>query len=652
MFALLPCKPRLPHWAFIYSDQAVVIFCQAGALVACDVTVAFEGIVFDNFSDSEAIVSQAQSTVLSSFTIAMALAATAGGVIYDLADWKGISVFHMSVAGGQLIVMAFQPAIRQSFRTFLHGAEKDKDEDEDEDDEDAAKAKRKAVQPPVQTAALPGVVEDEEEIQADTAPVTLTVTVVQADNAPAAEKVEEKRADDHENGQPGEDSAASSANGVILKQASRASRNSKASKASSTLHPDHDHHHLISPNLARSGVFTGRSSRHSSLHSSARSSQRSEYSGGLVDTYGTGSSKRSRANGHTHRAHRTRVSGGSSGTSRSAGTVLSRVSNFSSLSRSGEYFQFNFGIMNSLRPNVASDKVRMAIESDHELIDEPEVPTTIAAEPVRLTRKSQKSKGLGRDMYLVAFLIAMCSFNNTTSYAIEWATYAIFFKEQHGWTSATWAGICQTSGDLFAAFMMGCLSGGQRAELSEVEGIRWLFYSATSQPYNLVLFALAWVTLDAGLCVPVLPVAVASQVIMGTVYVYAMKAVTDMNLFYSLGDSKVFMQLQVQCRNADTLGNMLSGYLTLALYEMDPLFPYFFSTGLSIFTCITVMLGFYCRVGFGLDIETAEARRSQKRGMIRQSQWKSDRMKNIRNDADDGSPPLSNVSPAVCSEVL
>jgi len=39
--------------------------------------------------------------------------------------------------------------------------------------------------------------------EADTAPVTLTVTVVQADNAPAAEKVEEKRADDHENGQPG-----------------------------------------------------------------------------------------------------------------------------------------------------------------------------------------------------------------------------------------------------------------------------------------------------------------------------------------------------------------------------------------------------------------------------------------------------------------
>ena len=66
--------------------------------------------------------------------------------------------------------------------------------------------------------------------------------------------------------------------------------------------------------------------------------------GGLVDTYGTGSSKRSRANGHTHRAHRTRVSGGSSGTSRSAGTVLSRVSNFSSLTLALRIFSmlFNF----------------------------------------------------------------------------------------------------------------------------------------------------------------------------------------------------------------------------------------------------------------------------------------------------------------------
>lgn len=282
----------------------------------------------------------------------------------------------------------------------------------------------------------------------------------------------------------------------------------------------------------------------------------------------------------------------------------------------------------------------MAIQSDGEMIDEriekAEVPPTVG-EPVsgNTGQKSHKSKGLSRDMYSVAFLIGMCSFNNNASYAIEWATFAIFFKEQHGWMSATWAGICQTAGDLFAAFMMRIFPAGERSELSEMSGIRWFFHSATSQPYNLVLLALGWVTLNAGLCVPALPVAIASQVIMGTLYVYAMKAVTDMNLFYSLGDTKVFLQLQVQCRNADTLGNMLSGYFALALYEINPLFPFVFATGLSIVTCITVMLGFCSRLGFGLDIETAEARRSRKLGMTRQSQWKSERMKPISEGTDD-----------------
>lgn len=37
----------------------------------------------------EAMVSQAQSTVLSMFTIACALAATISGIVFDTAGWKG-----------------------------------------------------------------------------------------------------------------------------------------------------------------------------------------------------------------------------------------------------------------------------------------------------------------------------------------------------------------------------------------------------------------------------------------------------------------------------------------------------------------------------------------------------------------------------------
>ena len=35
------------------------------------------------------MVSQAQSTVLAMFTIACALAATIGGIVFDVAGWKG-----------------------------------------------------------------------------------------------------------------------------------------------------------------------------------------------------------------------------------------------------------------------------------------------------------------------------------------------------------------------------------------------------------------------------------------------------------------------------------------------------------------------------------------------------------------------------------
>eukprot|EP00913_Durusdinium_trenchii_P029106 g27290.t1 len=85
----------------------------------------------------------------------------------------------------------------------------------------------------------------------------------------------------------------------------------------------------------------------------------------------------------------------------------------------------------------------------------------------------QKNGGkLPRDLYLPAFVIMLSSFNNNASYGVEWSTFAIFFKEQHGWESATWAGICQTAGDLLAAVIMAVAGKPTRADLSECFGRR------------------------------------------------------------------------------------------------------------------------------------------------------------------------------------
>ena len=48
-----------------------------------------------------------------------------------------------------------------------------------------------------------------------------------------------------------------------------------------------------------------------------------------------------------------------------------------------------------------------------------------------------------------------------------------------------------------------------------------------------------------------------------------------------MGDSKVFMSLQVYCRNADALGGSVAGLLGTALFTVDPVAPFVFSTALA-----------------------------------------------------------------------
>ena len=51
--------------------------------------------------------------------------------------------------------------------------------------------------------------------------------------------------------------------------------------------------------------------------------------------------------------------------------------------------------------------------------------------------------------------------------------------------------------------------------------------------------------------------------------------------FYSMGDSKVFMALQVYCRNGEALGGSMAGLLGTALFTVDPVAPFAFSTAFA-----------------------------------------------------------------------
>lgn len=649
--------------AIAYPAEAIVVYVQVACIPAFDVTVAIEGLAFDTWSDSEAQVGQAQSTVLSIFTIAYAMAATFGGVIYDAGSWTGISLFHLTCSLVQLLVFVAQPAMLKSFWEFIHRIRGDDDDDEDDEDEDEVKelgdqvtsivpgpkvnvvpvSEASPLGPSAQSgpsgasgpsgpsggkaeemAALPGAVEEEAGPRA-TAPEKETQIVL-----PEKEVLPSDDPDGVQNAAHSEGDARAARAQASRRASARSAASTKSSRRRKTANsesPEDDEEHerrsraLISPNLARSSIMTGHSSR--SSVSSHVSQPRRRNQRLTVATHGTLATHRT---GHTHASGRT---ANTTRSTRTMETVMTNLSKFTALTEMGEHFQYNFGIQNGLRPHIATNAVEMAVQSD----DEEDAPAPRKTEVVG-PRKStaEKNKGLSKDLYVVAAMVAMISFSTNLSYGVEWTTFAIFFAEQHGWANATWAGICQTSGDLFAGLVMGLLKNIPGASLDELEGIRKLWHGMIAHPYLLVVFSFGWAILNAGLCVPSLPVAIASQVIMGTLYVFSTKGVTDLNRFYSLGDPKVFLQLQVQCKNMDAIGCLVAGGCSFPLYEYNPIAPYVLCSGVSLLSCIVVMIGFCCRIGFGNDIETAEARRARRLGLRRVSEWKSAR--SMRSEAE------------------
>ena len=75
----------------------------------------------------------------------------------------------------------------------------------------------------------------------------------------------------------------------------------------------------------------------------------------------------------------------------------------------------------------------------------------------------------------------------------------------------------------------------------------------------------------------------AQSLVAGPCYsqVYASKWISDMNTFYSMGDSTVFLSIQVVCRNAEALGGAVAGIISVWLFTLDRLAPFFFAAALS-----------------------------------------------------------------------
>ena len=143
--------------ALVYTTSEWAVFGEIVVAMGIDSSCAIEGIAFDSFGASEVQARQATSTVLSVFTIAIALSCTVGGAIYDLWGWTGVAGYHTLFQSLLLLMLITQPAIRGSFRETFFPASTAEEESK-ATEESPVEEKFDQVVPGA--VALPGMVEE------------------------------------------------------------------------------------------------------------------------------------------------------------------------------------------------------------------------------------------------------------------------------------------------------------------------------------------------------------------------------------------------------------------------------------------------------------------------------------------------------------
>ena len=555
--------------ALIYTTSEWAVFSEIVVAMGIDSSAAIEGVAFDSFGASEVQARQATSTVLSVFTIAIALSCTVGGFIYDFWGWTGVAGYHTLFQSLLLIMLITQPAIRASFReTFFPASTAEEASKATEESPVSEKFDQVVPTGSVDTAVgVPGMVEEELKVEEQE-------EIKEVDDLkPAAEASPRSRSEatgeQRQNLADGMASApvnltygrARLSNIARLSRSSRSSRSSHTDRSSRRSHGGRLTQHATRSTvmsqvggLGDSGAVAGehRGTIIADQHRGTIMSFAGEHRGtvmvpanqrgtvisavgdqrntvvgenrGTVMTLGLPDRRSTRLGG-------TRASQASRFSMASQRSLFSSFSSFSSvpgLAEAGQDFRHHFGTSGALQPKiVGATGAKATLRDDVEVWDD--------TGKVMEQEKSKKAS-IPKDIRLPAFLILLTGFCNNASYTLEFATFAIYFKQVHNWNEAIWASLAQTSGDVMAAIAMQLLPRIFSGEYDwdEASSCMRFFHNILSQPYALSFALFTWVVFEFGMMSPVLALAIVAQVFMGSSYVYTSKFATDMNLVYVL----------------------------------------------------------------------------------------------------------------------
>ena len=599
-------------------QQEWAVFAQIVAVQGIDPTCAIEGIAFDTFGQSESHARQATSTVLSVFTISVALSCTFGGILFDLGGWVAISVYHVIVEAALVLILIVQPACGNSFKeVFLSSGE---DQEDEEVEDGVAEAETEPEEPmyvsiipaPIKVGkteleeTLPAVKEEEERLpevkEEETLPGAVADRTEAAGEEPEVDELREK-ADKRATRM---DPAKADRSSHVRDRSSRARSSARCSALQARKSRRGTTHSTVEPvGMTRLTIRNTRNGRFS-MNSSGTSGSRTAATG----------------------AHR-RATAWTAKTGASGSTMLTALSRVATLSQAGQDFRHHFGTSGALVPQIvgSSGKKSAVLREEVRTVDE----EGHIIDP----RQATSTGKIPRDLRFPSVLLMLNCLCNTGSYVIEFATFAIYFRQVHEWENATWSSLAQTAGDVLAAIAMQVIPVFFNFDYNpdDLSGMKRFLHYMTTSPYNLTTVLCTWLLWNFGMMSPWLPLAITAQVFMGTTFVYSSRWACDMNLFYSLGDAKVFLTFQIYCRTAESFGGCIGGLLALWLFSIDPSLPFAFSAGMAWLVWLIYTMGFCSRLGFGEDIETKEQKRATLKGITRVNNWAVKKEKHIAEDS-------------------
>lgn len=213
---------------------------------------------------------------------------------------------------------------------------------------------------------------------------------------------------------------------------------------------------------------------------------------------------------------------------------------------------------------------------------------------------------LPRAIVLPAVLITMWNGLNIFVYVIEWSVFAVYFRQVHNWTSAWWAGAAQMSGDVTGAFILLAVNNLKKDHEPDANG-GCVLLRLFRPPYHLSLLQLSWVTCHFLMASDTFAVAVAAQVVMGTVFVFMSQFLMELSHLYSGGNFEVF--LRMQSLSSTVFGMGVAGgtfFSTWAYTTYGPKGPFYLGAVVSLAGFLIYTAGFLLRVGLPRSLKAYE----------------------------------------------